>query len=180
MNIEYKRFMVYCGLFLIVSILSYTLLNKYVFNSPVFSLAPNEKQATNWEQIMTIREKRNLVAMNKSYDLLMNMGSFATSSEDWYDAVNNYTKAKTIFPDRIEARKNLCYSYFMLCRRDWRFCSQTKKELYFAMKYVKPSDSRSQNYLLHLVDLAGMSDLVALEESEALSAIYQDSRSIVK
>ena len=48
------------------------------------------------------------------------------------------------------------------------------------MKYVSPSDLRSQNYLLHLVDQADMKDLVALEEGEALSAIYRDSRSIVK
>lgn len=180
MNIEYKRFLIYTGLFIVVAVLSYSLLNKYVFSSPVFNLAPNEKQTTNWEQYLSLREKRNIVAMNKSYDVLMNMGSYATSSEDWYDAVNHYFKAKTIFPDRIEARKNLCYSYFMLCRKDWRFCSQTKKELYFAMKHVKPSDIRSRNYLSHLVDLADIKDIVALEEGEALSAIYQDSRSIVK
>ena len=143
-------------------------------------MVPNEKQETVWEQYLSAREKKNIVAMNKSYDLLMNMGAHALSSEDWYDAVNHYYKAKTIFPERIEPRNNLCYSYFMLCRKDWRFCSQTKKELYFAMKYVSPSDLRSQNYLLHLVDQADMKDLVALEEGEALSAIYRDSRSIVK
>ncbi len=180
MNIDYKRYLIYAGLFLVVSGVSYYLLDRYVFNNPVFSLVANEKQSTEWEQYLSLREKKNIVAMNKSYELLMNMGSFATSSEDWVDAANHYFKAKTIFPDRIEARKNLCYSYFMLCREDWRYCSQTKKELYFAMKYVKPSDQRSQNYLSHLVDLADINDLVALDEGEALSAIYRDSRSLVK
>lgn len=180
MNIDYKRYIIYACLFLVASCISYSLLNTYVFNNPVFSLVANEKKSSEWEQYLTLREKKNVVAMNKSYDLLMNMGSYATSSQDWVDAANHYFRAKTIFPDRIEARKNLCYSYFMLCREDWRYCSQTKKELYFAMKYVKPSDQRSQNYLSHLVDLADINDLVDLDESDAMSAIYRDSRSLVK
>jgi len=172
MNIDYKRYVKYIGLFLIVSLVSFQLLNKYVFNNPVFSFSPSESQTTNWIQKLTPREKRNIKAMNKSYDLLMNLGSYALASEDWNDASRHYFYAKTLFPDRIESRKQLCYSYFMLCQEDWRACEMGKKELYYAMKYVDPNDQITYNYLQHLVDLADLNDIVDLDEGEALSAIY--------
>jgi len=146
-------------------------MNKYVFDSDVFTFAPSERQTVDWE-IKSDREKRNAESMKKSYGELMSMGRFYVDEQNWTLAVEQFYYAKTLFPDRIAPRKYLCYGYLVLCQDDWRYCNRGKRELYYAMKYVSPTDQNNYNYLSEMVSIAGLDNVVKLEEGEALAAIY--------
>ncbi len=145
---------------------------KMVVNNPVFNLVSNEKQVSSWEQYLSNKEKMNLKKMKQSYAELMNMGKSYADDNQWILAREHFFLAKTLFPDRIGPRKHLCYSYLMLCQEDWRYCDRGRKELYYAMKYVQPTDKISYEYLYHLVELVEMEEIVEMEEGDALAAIF--------
>lgn len=150
----------------------YQVLNIYVFSNSVFDISQNERQITNWEYLEE-REKRNAEKMKMSYQELMAIGDIFVGQGNWDGAIENYYWAKTLFPDNINPRKNLCYSYFMKCQDDKHFCSLGKKELYYAMQYVDPlKDHLTYQYLNSLVDLVDFEDIIDKPEAEALAYIY--------
>lgn len=141
-------------------------------NSAVFSIIPTEKEEFSWDEYVTQRERRNAISMRLSYEELMESGLTHTDEGRWSQASENFYYAKTIYPDRIEPRRQLCYTYLMRCQDDARYCDKAKKELYFAMKYVHENDYTNKNYLLSLVDLVDIHHILKMDESEALSIIY--------
>lgn len=150
----------------------YQVLNIYVFSNAVFDISYNEKQEINWEYLEE-REKRNVEKMKKSYRELMAIGDIFVAQGNWDSAIENFYWAKTLFPENISPRKNLCYSYFMKCQEDTRYCSMGKKELYYAMQYVDPlEDNLTYQYLNNLVDLVDFKEVIDKPEDEALAYIY--------
>lgn len=170
-DIDLRLFLRNTGIFIICSVFLFLLLDSLVFDNPVFSVTPNEKESISWDYLSE-REKRNKAKMKASYQDLMVIGNIYVKERNWELAIENYYWAKTLFPDRIEPRKNLCYAYFMLCQEDYRYCKKGKRELYYAMQYADPSDEATFNYLSRLVDIAGLEQVVELEEGEALAVLY--------
>lgn len=146
----------------------------FVSHNPVFgpSQRVNEDIASSWELYLKDRAKRNLRAMNMSYDELV---AIAQSYEDIGErdiAVAHYYKAKTIFPERIEPRVQLCYLYLKQCQVDWRYCRSAKRELYYAEKYLDSADPDIQAYLSQLIDIMDMKDVVQMDEGAAMKLIF--------
>ena len=143
-------------------------------NSPVFGppRVLNEDIASEWELYLKNREKRNIRAMNLSYDQLVQLATDYEEVGEREIAIEHYFQAKTIFPDRIEPRVRMCYLYLKGCQEDWRYCRTAKKELYFAEKYMDKAGPETQEYLSRLISLMQMDDLVQMEEEDALALIY--------
>ena len=161
------------ALFILCGFVTLTIFFKsLVHDNPVFSFSASEKSAVSWEEYLSDREKRNEKAMKRSYAELMKEGNDLMKKNKWNLARQRFYFAKTIFPDKIAPRKNLCYSYFMMCQEDWRACDMGKRELYYAMKYVQPTDKISYEYLYHLVELVQMEEIVEMDEGAALAAIF--------
>lgn len=150
------------------------LLNDLISKSPVFGPARfvNEDIASDWELYLTNREKRNLRAMNLSYDELIELASSYEEIGEQQIAIDHYYQAKTIFPERVEPRVRMCYLYLKRCQENWRYCRRAKKELYFAEKYMDKADKETQQYISKLISLMEMEDLIQLEEKDALAIIY--------
>ena len=170
-RIDLKLFLRYSTIFVFFACGLFILLDSFVFDNPVFDVNSDEKQSVNWDYLSD-REKRNKVKMKESYKDLMAIGSIYLKYTNWELAIENFYWAKTLFPDRIQPRKNLCYSYFMMCQEDSRYCNKGKRELYYAMKYVDPTDLTTYSYLNNLVDLVGLEEVVELDEGEALALLY--------
>ena len=141
-------------------------------NDSVFSIVPKEKKLYSLDEYVKIRDQRNKVKMKLSYDDLMINGDEDTKEENWASAIGNYYYAKSIYPDRIEPRRQLCYVLLMECQEDYRACDKAKKELYYAMKYVHPNDRTNLSYLEELVQLMDLESVIELDEQEALAQIY--------
>ena len=146
--------------------------NQVITSNSVFSLTASEHSKTNWQQVEDVHTKKNLAAMKLSYNELISFGSHMLNLEDYDSAIIHFSYAKTLFPDRSLPRKNLCYSYLMKCQEDWRYCDKARKEIYYAMQTVSPSDTKTYEYIKSLVALTEMTDIVKMEENEALAAIY--------
>ncbi len=172
MGIHYKLYAKHFAVLLTVFVMGYILIDKIVSESEVFNFSPNEKQKTEWVQKEDRRAVRNIAKMNQNYDLFMDLGSYVSSTKNWEEAAEYYYEAKVLFPERIEPRKNLCYSYFMMCREDSRLCNRAKRELYYALQYVDETDDLSANYLYHLAELSELEEIVELDEGDAMAAIF--------
>lgn len=131
-----------------------------------------EDDIMSWEEYLIDREKRNIAKMNRSYAEMIALGQAHLAVDNYTDAMYSFFDAKTIFPDRIQPRKNLCYIYLMQCRENDRYCSLAKREIYYAMKYVGDADVRSKEYIETLADLLEMEPLLGMSEGEAMSAIF--------
>ena len=140
--------------------------------NPVFDLVASEKKSASWERFLVDRQRRNERKMKMSYRELMESGRELAAAENYEEAIHRFYQAKTIFPDKIAPRKNLCYGYLMLCQVDWRYCDMGRRELYYAMKYVRPEDKISYEYLSALVDLVDMQQIIEMDEGAALTAIF--------
>lgn len=159
-------------LLLIGFVVFIVIFQQVVVDNPVFNTAASEQQTVSWEEYLSNRERMNEAKMKLSYQELMSLGRTFTSEKAYAEALHHFYLAKTIYPDKIAPRKNLCYSYLMLCQEDWRYCDKGKKELYYAMKYVQPEDKISYEYLYHLVELVQMEEIVEMDEGAALAAIF--------
>ena len=151
-----------------------SMLNDLISNNPVFGppRALNEDIASEWELYLKNRQKRNLRAMNLSYDQLIELASSYEEIGERQIAIEHYFQAKTIFPERVEPRVRMCYLYLKECQVDWRYCRRAKKELYFAEKYMEKADIETQHYIAKLIGLMEMDDLVLMDEKDALALIY--------
>ena len=161
------------GIYLTIALLLFILLSKQItIDTSVFNISPKSKEEFSWDAYVKDREKRNAIKMQKSYEELMLLGHIHSESSEWDKATENFFYAKSLFPDRIEPRKQLCYAFLMNCQADIRYCTQAKRELYFAMKYVDPADRRNMTYLSDLVALVQMEEIVDLSEEKAMAQIY--------
>ncbi|MFT4567363.1 MAG: tetratricopeptide (TPR) repeat protein [Saprospiraceae bacterium] len=162
-------------LFMTVLVLFFgSILYDFVSHNPVFGppRALNEDIASEWELYLKNREKRNLRAMNLSYDELIQIAASYEEIGERQIAIEHYYQAKTIFPERIEPRVRMCYLYLKECQEDWRYCRIAKKELYFAEKYMEKADQETQQYIAKLISLMKMDNLVQMDEKDALALIY--------
>lgn len=146
----------------------------FVSHSPVFgpARAVVEEPSDGREKYLKNREKRNIKAMNLSYGEHVELGNFYVELGEKDLAIEHYYEAKTIFPERIEPRIQMCYLYLMQCQENRHYCRPAKRELYYAQKYVKNADKEIQEYLSNLVNIMDMNDVVLMDEREALNAIY--------
>lgn len=131
-----------------------------------------EGQTMSWEEYIKDREERNLAKMNRTYMEMMSLGRVLVSEGRYGEAIERFYTAKTLFPYRIEPRKNLCYSFLMRCPDNGRFCRLAKREIYYALQHVKEDDIQSIQYLEQLVELVQMDDILSLPEGEAMAAIF--------
>jgi len=151
-----------------------SMLYQFINHNPVFGppRVNNENIASEWELYLTNRAKRNIRAMNLSYDQLIQLASSYEDIGEKQIAIQHYFQAKTIFPDRIEPRVRMCYLYLKECQEDWRYCRRAKKELYFAEKYMDTADAETQEYINKLISMLKMDDVVQMDEKDALALIY--------
>ena len=158
------------SIFIIGLVLS--VFNIISLDDSVFNVVPNKEELYSLDEYVMNRDRRNRVKMKISYDDLMINGDEDTKKEDWASAIGNYYFAKSIYPDRIEPRRQLCYVLLMECQEDYRACNQAKKEIYYAMKYVHSNDRFNKDYLDKLVQLMEMESLISMDEKEAMASIY--------
>ena len=145
-----------------------------VIGNPAFDLTQKEiilESPNNW---LEERQERNLASMNKHYTQFMSLGRANLDQQYVEVALDHFFNAKLLFPERIEPRKNLCYSYMVKCQNDSRWCRQAKREIYYALKYVNDADPLNKQYIEQLADLVKLDTVARMEESDALSAIYMN------
>ncbi len=145
----------------------------FVNNHPAFDFSTKEGQSYTWEEYLRDREVRNIKKMNRSYSELMSLARVYLREERYKEAASTFFEAKTLFPDRLDPRKNLCYTYIMQCRdRGGLSCQLAKREIYYAMKYVPDTDELNLKYLSGLAALVDIEDLIDKPEKEALKVIF--------
>ena len=157
---------------IVISLGLYLLLSNIALYKGVFSFMPSGNYDPD-----VIREsewqKRNIAAMNLSYDELMMMGKDLVEEQRLEEAIEYFYYAKSLFPYRIEPRMQISYLYMSLCSEDqMSYCAYAKKELYYAMKYVDPAAVEEKVYLQELVYVAQIEDILPLPEDQALAAIF--------
>ncbi len=144
----------------------------FSLNSEAFTRPPQKIELMAGDGYYERRKERNIESMNQSYAESMTLGH-AYLDEDYLDqAMNHFFTAKTLFPTRMGPRKNLCYSYMVLCQQDYRWCDQAQREIYYAMKYVTDQDKETKDYILLLADLVQMDTILTMDEADAMSAIF--------
>ena len=159
--------------FLLICLLFVTFFVKEVIiDNPVFGPATQKYAEISWDDYLKNRQRRNIKKMNLSYEDLMIAGDSLVSLKEWEQAMDFYYNAKTVFPERIGARRNMCYALLMKCQDNRSYCSYAKREIYYASQYTDDNDPESKKYIESLVDLTGLSHIVTLDESEALSSIF--------
>lgn len=145
----------------------------FVNNHPAFDFSPREGVEYSWESYLKDRDRRNIKKMNRSYAELMSLARAYLRDEDYQKAANTFFEAKTLFPERIDPRKNLCYTYIMQCRNKRGLpCQLAKKEIYYALKHVDHTDVQNKTYLSELASLVNIEDIIDKSEEEALSEIF--------
>ena len=140
-----------------------------VIGNPAFDTTQKEiilESPNNW---LEDRQERNLASMNRHYSQFMTLGQ-ANLNQEYVDvALNHFNNAKYLFPERLEPRKNLCYSYTVKCQQDNRWCKRAKKEIYYALKYVNTSDPLNKEYIESLADIVQLDTIAQMNESDAMS-----------
>lgn len=147
-------------------------LAQFVMTSPIFKIKAKEGQSYNWDGYEKDRDFRNILKMKRSYGDLMIMAENEMKKNNLNRAMSYYFDAKTIFPNEIAPRKNLCYAYLLRCQYDPEFCKRAKMEIYYALKYVGENDSLNRDYLEQLAVLVDMEAWLDLPEQELLAQIY--------
>ena len=140
-------------------------------NNQVFTISNTESFYT-WEAMEEDRQKRNLEKMNYSFDRLMELGNEMYDQGNIDGAVNHFFYAKSLFPSRMAPRIKLCQSYLFMCESEDSSCSEARKEIYFASKYVEASDLDSRQLLDEMIEKFSMDTLLYLPEHVALSTIF--------
>lgn len=148
-------------------------LYSFASDHPVFG-PPRAKvgASMDWENYYRRRQERNLKAMNLSYDQLMKMAKEQEDLGAYGEAIDHYYTAKTIFPERMEPRVQMCYLYILGCQEDWRICRYAKREIYYALRQVNEADEVNSEYLNELVALLNIEDVVEMDEREAMREIF--------
>jgi len=160
--------------FCFIGILGYIIISSIVIADTVF-VGPTQKIVeipSEWEVYVKNRRARNARAMKVSYEELMSIGQELKSNNEWKDAIEAYTMAKSIYPTAIEPRLELCYLYLRKCEHEGGYCVKGKREIYYALQHVKQDDNPSREYLDTLVSHTNLSDIVILDEASAMEAIF--------
>jgi hypothetical protein len=157
---------------IVTALLMYVSIDFFFIKNPVFDISQFQKEKLTRESFMTDREVRNEAAIKRSYSELMTLGDSYLGNHNLRQARDYYFLAKTLYPTRIEPRKQLCYIDILLCQQNSRYCSYTKKEIYYAMQHVADDDDQARAYILKLAELMKIDSLLTLNEGEALSAIF--------
>jgi hypothetical protein len=143
-----------------------------VIGNPAFDNEQKEITLDSPNNWLEDRQERNLASMNMHYAQFMSLGQ-ANLSQKYIDvALRHFFNAKTLFPERIEPRKNLCYSYVVKCQSDSRWCRQAKREIYYALKYVNDADPLNKQYIEQLADIVKLDTVATMTENDALAALY--------
>lgn len=146
--------------------------SRFIIGNPALDKEQKEivlDSPNNW---LEERQERNLASMNQHYAQFMTLGQANLDQEYVEVAVNHFFNAKSLFPERIEPRKNLCYSYMIRCQNDSRYCRQAKREIYYALKYVNDADPLNKQYIEQLADLVKLDTIAHMNEDDALTALY--------
>lgn len=156
----------------LVSAILILLLGQFIIGNPAFDRKQKEITLNAGDSWIEERQERNLASMNNNYGQFMSLGqSYLT--EQYVDvALHHFFNAKTLFPERMGPRKNLCYSYMIKCQEDSRWCNHAKREIYYAMQYVNERDTETKDYILKLANMVDMDTILELSEGEALSSIF--------
>ena len=147
-------------------------IGKFLIGNPALEKDQKEivlESPNNW---IEERQERNLASMNLHYSQFMSLGQANLDQEYVEVALNHFFNAKSLFPERLEPRKNLCYSYMIKCQADYRWCKQAKREIYYALKYVNDADPLNKEYIETLADLVQLDTIARMDEADALAAIY--------
>lgn len=155
-----------------VVVLVYITINSIRVYDSVFTGPTREAKMTEWDSYLQDRKQRNAKAMKISYEDLILIGYELVERKDWPEAQEAFNMAKSIYPKAMEPRVQLCYIFLQMCKYDGSYCRYGKREIYFAMKHVDENDEQSLSYLEQLIDHANIHDLIALEESMAMSEIF--------
>ncbi len=157
---------------LVVFTILVVLLSQFIICNPAFDKQQKEVVLNAGDSWLQERQERNLASMNQHYYQFMTLGQ-AYLQDMYIDvALNHFFHAKTLFPERIEPRKNLCYSYIVKCQEDYRWCKQAKREIYYALRYVNDQDKTNKEYIESLAHLVKLDTIMQMDEADALSAIY--------
>ena len=157
---------------IVTAILMYVSIDHFFVKNPVFDISQFQKEKMTRESFMTDQEIRNEAAIKRSYAELMTLGDSYMRDDNLRQARDYYFLAKNLYPTIIEPRKQLCYIDILLCQQNSRYCSYTKKEIYYAMQHVADDDDQGRAYILKLAELMQIDSLLTLNEGEALSAIF--------
>lgn len=161
------------GLLLLGFLFLFALARSFVNHHPAFDFTTKEGQSYTWEEYLKDRQVRNIKKMNRSYSELMSLARTYLREERYQEAATTFFEAKTLFPERIDPRKNLCYTYIMQCRdKGGLYCKKAQREIYYAFKYVTETDRTNLEYLTELAALVKIEDLVDKSEEEALTEIF--------
>lgn len=146
--------------------------NSLVINNPAFDIKAYQNEELIRESFVSEREKRNEASMKRSYGEMMAVGQSYLDQDRIKEARKYFFTAKTLYPRAMGPRKNLCYIDMLLCQQDSRYCSYTKREIYFAMQHVSEQDKKTADYLYQLATMVQIDTLLELDESAAMSAIF--------
>ncbi len=147
-------------------------LDNWISKLTVFGPANVVHLISDEEQYLTQREIRNIEAMHFSYEELIKKGDEAVENSKFTLASGYFFYAKTIFPDRVEARLRLCYSLMKQCPGIHDKCRSAKRELYYVFQYIEGASFSERDYANELRAIMAMDDIVNLEEAEAMRHIY--------
>lgn len=143
----------------------------FVYSNPVFEFSETSESLTR-ETFFSEQDKSIERNVRRSYAELMSIAQSHMHEEKIIEARSYYFQAKTLYPERMEPRKHLCYIDMLLCQQYEQYCSYTKREIYYAMQHASDNDPVSKDYIRSLASLIQMDSLLHLDEEEALSEIF--------
>ncbi len=155
-----------------IGILIYITISSISIYDSVFTGPTQKPKLTEWDSYLESRRKRNAKAMKLSYEDLMMIGQELMKEKNHKEAIQAYKFAKSIYPEAIDPRVQLCYIYLQLCQTNPNACNYAKREIYYAVKHVEVADKATKTYLDRLVDHTNLQDVIALEESAAMNSIF--------
>lgn len=127
--------------------------HRYVESQSAFDLSSNKAPIAEESVEERIWKARQMKKLNKSYNEMMYLGDSYKEQKDLAKAANRYFDAKTIFPERVEPRLELCRTFYQLSQRQEAFCWFAKKEIKYALKYISPGSHPS--YYTELQEMKG-------------------------
>lgn len=143
----------------------------FVYSNPVFEFSEKDDSYLR-EVFFNQQDQRIERAVRRSYAELMAIADAHMRDNDLFQARKYYYEAKTLYPEKMGPRKHLCYIDILLCQRESRYCSYTKREIYYAMRHTNEEDPVSKDYIQSLATLMNMDSIIHMEESQALSEIF--------
>ena len=161
------------GLTTIVTLFLGLLITQFIIsNNDAFTRPAKKYDLQSGDSWYEKRKERNLAAMNSSYAESMTLGQSYLHSDYLETAMSHFYTAKSLFPERMGPRKNLCYSYMILCQKDYRYCNMARREIYYAMQHVSDQDPVTKNYIMQLANMVQMDSIIHMNEADAMAMIF--------